>query len=52
MFVTHKWSTGLNPTVFQEPLQVNLEPSGEGVVGDTGGDGKTQTDTDEYKRSD
>jgi hypothetical protein len=29
--------SGLKPTVFHEPLQVNLETGGEGVGGGTGG---------------
>ncbi len=42
--------SGLKPTVFHEPLQVNSKSGGEGVGGGTWGDGKSQTDEDEKRR--
>jgi hypothetical protein len=38
------------PTVFHEVLQVKSEVVPEGVGEGTGGEGKTQTDEDEYRR--
>ena len=48
--VANKWSAGLKPTVFHEALQVNSEDAAEGVGEGRGGEGKAQTDEDEYRR--